>query len=103
MIYMADFDNGDGEQCDVACQMQSYIYFFVELFSFQYYSELVVMVFYQIYTPIHLAWRGVFLIFRILIYFAPMIYMADFDNDAADNSDGTTSFRFYLYFFCGII
>ena len=27
-----------------------------------------------------------------------MIYMADFDNDAADNGDGTTSFRFYLYF-----
>ena len=72
--------------------------FFVELFSSQYYSELVFMVFYKKYTPIHSAWRGVFLIFRILIYFAPVIYMVDFDNGAADNGDGATSIRFYIFF-----
>ena len=53
MIYMADFDNGAGGQWRWGLPDAILHIFFVELFSSQYYSELVFMVFYQKYTPIH--------------------------------------------------
>ena len=55
MIYMADIDNGAGGQWRWGLPDAILHIFFVELFSSQYYSELVFMVFYQKYTPIYSA------------------------------------------------